>query len=259
MCKTLKIARSTLYYKEKPRTVDAKLENAVIKEFYGNRKVFGRRKLKVVLANQNIRISEPKISKIMKKYSMVSKYTIRNAKKRKEELNADITGNIVNRKFNGRGKYEVVVSDLTYIKIGGIWSYLCLLLDLCGRKIIGSAIGNKRDAKLVESAFHNTEIDLRNINIFHTDRGSEFKNLVIEQILEAFEIERSLSAKGAPYDNAVAEAMYSIIKTEFVFGENYDNISHFKREWFDYANWYNNRRPHGSLDYLTPCEWHDLS
>ena len=89
--------------------------------------------------------------------------------------------------------------------------HVCLLLDLCGRKILGSAVGNHKDAKLVETAFHSVETDLRQIKLFHTDRGSEFKNQAIEQILEAFGIERSLSAKGTPIDNAVAESMYKII------------------------------------------------
>jgi putative transposase len=150
-----------------------------------------------------------------------------------------------------------VVSDLTYVKIAGQWRYLCLLLDLCGRKIIGSAVGNYKSAKLVETAFYSVQTDLRNINIFHTDRGSEFKNHVIEQILVAFGIDRSLSAKGTPIDNAVIESMYNIIKTEFTFGMEFADLAEFKLLWFDYVNWYNNIRIHGSLEYFTPSQWHN--
>ena len=131
------------------------------------------------------------------------------------------------------------------------------MLDLCGRKILGSAVGGSRNAKLVETAFYTVEADLRKVDIFHTDRGSEFKNQLIEQILDAFGIKRSLSAKGTPYDNAVAESMYNIIKTEFVFGREYADVAEFKLFWFDYVNWYNNVRIHGSLGYLTPSQWHD--
>ena len=84
-------------------------------------------------------------------------------------------------------------------------------------------------------------------------------NQAIEQILDAFSIERSLSAKGTPIDNAVAESMYKIVKTEFVFGREFADMTEFKLLWFDYVNWYNNIRIHGSLDYLTPQQWHDLS
>ena len=74
--------------------------------------------------------------------------------------------NVVNREFDRREKYEVVVSDLTYVKIGGKWRYLCLLLDLCGRKILGSAVGNQKDAELVETAFYSVQADLRQIGLF---------------------------------------------------------------------------------------------
>jgi len=254
----MKIARSTLYYKETPRTIDTALENAVIVEFKGSRNNYGTRKLKKELNKRKFRVSRRKIGQIMKKYDLVSNYTLRRTKKGKAPVNNDEIANVVAREFDGRTKYEVVVSDLTYVEIGKTWHYLCLLLDLCGRKILGSAVGNRKDAKLVETAFYSVQTDLRQINIFHTDRGSEFKNQVIEQILNAFGIEHSLSAKGTPYDNAVAESMYNIIKTEFTFGRKFTDLDEFKLHWFDYVNWYNNIRIHGSLDYLTPSEWHNL-
>ena len=259
MCKALKIARSTLYYKENPRGVDVELENAVIDEFRRSRNNYGTRKLKIVLNRRKFKVSRRRIGKIMKKHALVSNYTLRQTKKLKPTVNNDAVANVVNREFDGRGKYEVVVSDLTYVKIAGQWRYLCLLLDLCGRKILGSAVGSKKDAKLIETAFYSVQTDLRNIHIFHTDRGSEFKNLVIEQLLTAFGIERSLSAKGTPIDNAVAESMYNIVKTEFIFGMEFADLREFKLLWFDYVNWYNNIRIHGSLDYLTPTQWHNLA
>jgi transposase InsO family protein len=257
MSKILGINRSTVYYKKKGKKAETELENAVIKEFYKGRENYGTRKLKKELEKRNIRVSRRKIGKIMEKYSLVSKYTIRNKKKKISPVNNDKVGNIVNREYDNRKKYEVVVSDLTYIKIGGKQHYLCLLLDLCGRKILGSAVGDKKDAKLVESAFYTVQSDLRLISIFHTDRGSEFKNKIIEQILDVFGIERSLSKKGTPYDNAVAEAMNSVIKTEFIFDKEFADLAEFKLHWFDYVNWYNNVRIHGSLDYMTPNQWHN--
>jgi len=259
MCKILKISRSTLYYKGNPRPVDTELENAVIEEFRRSRNNYGTRKLKIVLKRRKFVVSRRRIGKIMKKYTLVSNYTLRHTKKQKPLSNNDETPNKVAREFDGRSKYEVVVSDLTYVKIAGVWRYLCLLLDLCGRKILGSAVGNRKDAKLIETAFYSVQADLRQINVFHTDRGSEFKNQVIEQLLNAFGIERSLSAKGKPIDNAVAESMYNVIKTEFVFGMEFADLNEFKLLWFDYVNWYNNIRIHGSLDYLTPTEWHNLA
>jgi transposase InsO family protein len=117
------------------------------------------------------------------------------------------------------------------------------------RKILGRAVGNQKNAKLIEAAFYSVQDDLRKINLFHTDRGSEFKNKLIEDILSAFGINRSLSAKGTPHDNAVAESMYNVIKTEFTFNKEFADLDEFKLLWFDYVNWYNNIRIHGSLGY----------
>lgn len=259
MCKFLKISRSTYYYKENPREIDVALENKVIKEFRKSRNNYGTRKLKKELAKHGFSVSRRKIGDIMRKYNLVSNYTIRQKKHDKSKVNNDDIANVVDRKFDDRKKYEVVVSDLTYINIAGKWCYLCLLLDLCGRRIIGSAVGNHKDAKLVQTAFYSVQVDLRQVGIFHTDRGSEFKNNAIEQILTAFGIQRSLSAKWTPYDNAVAESMYNIVKTEFVFPNEFNTLDDFKLQWFDYVNWYNNVRIHGSLNYHTPNEWHNLS
>ncbi len=98
---------------------------------------------------------------------------------------------------------------------------------------------------------------LEKINIFHTDRGNEFKNQLIEETLEAFDITRSLSRKGCPYDNAVAEATFKIIKTEFVKNQTFENLDALKLQLADYVNWFNNHRLHSSLGYLTPVEYRE--
>jgi len=263
MCKVLEISRSSYYYKESEKQPDADVENAIISEFHNSRRNYGTRKLKKELArNQNghksLKVSRRRIGKIMNKYGLVSKYTLRRKKRIKNDVNNDPISNIVERKFTERKPLEVVVSDLTYIKCAGRWHYLCLLLDLHGRKIIGSAIGRKKDAKLVRKAFYGVQSDLRQINIFHTDRGSEFKNLVVDEILHAFGITRSLSAKGSPIDNAVAESMYNIVKTEFVFDETFLDYDELELKWFDFVNWYNNVRIHGSLGYVSPSQFEHL-
>ena len=90
---------------------------------------------------------------------------------------------------------------------------------------------------------------------FHTDRGYEFKNKLIDEVMKAFGIERSLSDKGCPYDNAVMESLYNVLKTEFIKGMEFRDLEHLWLELADYVNWYNNHRLHGSLDYLTPMEY----
>ncbi|MCQ6275447.1 transposase family protein [Bacillus sp. V3B] len=68
------------------------------------------------------------------------------------------------------------------------------------------------------------KVDLRKIQLFHTGRGNEFKNKLMDDALKTFHIQRSLSMKGYPYDNAVAEATFKIIKTEFVKGQHFNRL-----------------------------------
>lgn len=70
--------------------------------------------------------------------------------------------------------------------------------------------------------------NLNDISIFHTNRGSKFKNKAIDEVLDNFHISRSLSKKGCPYDNAVAEATFKIIKTKFVKNEKFDTLDELK-------------------------------
>jgi len=260
MCQALGLNRSSYYYKETIKKVDVELENAVIHEFKLSRRIYGARKLKAQLSRKQnghpaFRVSRRRIGDIMSKYSLVSKYTLRRAKRQKAEVNNDPVPNLVDRQFADRKPLEVVVSDLTYLKCFGQWHYICLLLDLCGRRIIGSALGRSKDARIVRTAFYGVQADLRRIELFHTDRGSEFKNKIIDEIISAFGITRSLSAKATPLDNAVAESMYHIVKTEFAFDEGFADYQELETKWFDYVNWYNNVRIHGSLGYLTPTEY----
>ena len=116
------------------------------------------------------------------------------------------------------------------MNVAGKWNYICLLINLFNREIVGYSVGAKKDANLVYEAFMNSTINLSKIKIFHTDRGNEFKNKIIDEVLKVFNIERSLSKKGCPYDNAVAEAGYKIIKTEFAFNKIFKNIEELKKE-----------------------------
>lgn len=68
------------------------------------------------------------------------------------------------------------------------------------------------------------------------------------KVISTFQIKRSLSMKGCPYDNAVAEATFKIFKTEFVYDRNFDNLVQLRHELTSYVNWFNTGRIHGSLN-----------
>lgn len=91
--------------------------------------------------------------------------------------------------------------------------------------------------------------------MFHTDRGGEFASLLLDETLDTFHISRSLNMKGCPYDNAVAEATFKIIKTEFVYQMTFDSLEQLTIKFRDYVNWFNKFRIHGTLRYLSPEEY----
>lgn len=137
------------------------------------------------------------------------------------------------------------------------WNYICVLIDLFNREIIGFSTGPNKIANLVKQAFQTVPGNLKDIRIFHTDRGNEFKNNLIDETLEVFEIKRSLSHKGCPYDNTVAEATFKIIKTEFVRNQRFCDLHQLQLQLSDYVNWFNNHRIHSSLNYMTPVEFRE--
>lgn len=259
MCKCLKISRSSYYYEACIKADESELENKIEEVFRENHDVYGTRKIKKALEKSGFQVSRRRIGRIMKKLGLISKYTIAQFKPHKQKCNEEPVKNELKREFNGHSPYAAVVSDLTYVRVNYKWNYVCVLVDLFNREIIGYSAGAHKDAQLVYNAFATVKTDLRNIQIFHSDRGSEFKNELLDEVISTFGIQRSLSMKGCPYDNAVAEATFKIFKTEFVYGRNFESLSQLHHELSDYIAWFNNDRIHGSLNYLTPTEFRKLA
>jgi transposase InsO family protein len=231
------------------------LAELVIEIFRTSRNNYGSRKIKFELAKQGYCVSRRRICRIMRENGLVSVYTVAQFKPQKSTSNEDKIRNELNRTFAQEEPLKVVVSDLTYVRVNQKWNYICLLIDLFNREIIGYSCGMNKDARLVHRAFSTVNTSLKHIQMFHTDRGSEFKNKLIDDALDAFQIKRSLSMKGCPYDNAVAEATFKIIKTEFVKGKHFESLDQLKTELFDYVHWFNHIRIHSTLAYLSPSEF----
>lgn len=191
----------------------------------------------------------------MAENALISVYSLAQFKVRKSKTNNDMISNVVAREFDNRDVLEVIVSDLTYERVNGKWNYVCLITDLHNREILGYSAGACKTAELVHQAFASINHNLKKIKIFHTDSGSEFKNNVIEDLLSNFNIQRSLSKKGCPYDNAVAESLFKTFKKEFVYPNVFESLDQLKLELFDHVNWYNNKILHSSLGYLSPVTY----
>lgn len=191
----------------------------------------------------------------MKQRGLISTYTLAQFHPHPTTCNEAQTANVLDRTFTQEKPLEAIVTDLTYVRVGKNWHYICLILDLFNREIIGYSCGEKKDAALVKEAFRQIPYPLTKVNLFHTDRGKEFDNQAIDEILEGFDITRSLSKKGCPYDNGVAESTYKSVKVEFVQQYQFETLAQLRLELFDYVHWWNYLRLHGTLGYETPIQF----
>lgn len=257
MCQCLKIARSSYYAYQEQHEIPDPLSELAVMIFNTNQRVYGTRKIKVELMKQGHRVSRRRIARIMRCNGLVSVYTVKKYKVSHTSVNEAVVSNEVNREFNERSYKEVVVSDLPYVRVLDKWHYICILLDLHNREIIGYSCGTNKTAKLVKDAFATVKSNLNEIEYFHTDRGSEFDNYMIDEILKEFNIKRSLSKKGCPYDNAVAEAQFKFVKTEFVYPRLFQSLEQLKQELSAYVYWFNNKRIHSTLGYKSPVEYRE--
>jgi transposase InsO family protein len=262
-CKCLGVARASYYRnrdKSEKQDKDADLRRKIEEVFLKNRGVFGARKIKrKLLTEHGIVASRRRIGRNMSELGVESVYQKKKPKRPKPQgnMNESPAPNLLKRNFDDKRPYEVIVSDLTYARVHGRWHYVCILLDLFNREIAGHSAGPNKDAVLVQEAFARVKIDLGRIKVFHSDRGGEFDNMLIDELLGTFGIDRSLSMKACPYDNAVAEAAFKMIKTEFVYRQTFDSIEHLRQELNEYVRWYNEDRPHSTLGYLTPIEYRE--
>ena len=257
-CKLLGVPRATYYaLKDKVNQPPPKdpMTDDVKRVFEESRSLYGTRKIKAVLASEGKIISRPRIAKIMKRENLTSAYRKAKYKNHKSKVNEVDTPNVIDRNFNGYAPQTHLASDLTCVRVKDKWCYVCLIIDLYNREIVGHAASNKKDARLVKSALATFDFPLTNIEVFHTDRGSEFDNNELTEVFEVFDIKQSLSAKGCPYDNAVVESTNKILKEELTNDENFKTLYELQLKLSDYVHWYNHKRVHATLGYLSPIDF----
>lgn len=130
MCRVLQVNRSTYYYETKHRPDDSKLASEITEIFKESRRNYGTHKIKKELMKTGKQVSRRRIGRIMKQQGLVSNYTTAQFKPHKDTCNESKTENVVNRQFQGREYRDVVISDLTYVRVGAGWNYICILVDL---------------------------------------------------------------------------------------------------------------------------------
>ena len=141
MCRILGLSRQSYYYQSKPKKDESELEEVVAEEFILSRKAYGSRKIKKALSKRGIQISRRKISRIMKNRGLKSSYTVAYFKVHHSTCNEAKTTNVLNRKFIRDNPLEAILTDLTYVRVVKKWNYVCFILDLFNREILGYSCG----------------------------------------------------------------------------------------------------------------------
>lgn len=169
--------------------------------------------------------------------------------------------NLLKRDFEAETINQKWCTDITYIHVlKEGWTYLASVMDLCSRKIIGYACGTSMTAELAVEAVQNACLNIRDTRgiILHSDLGSQYTSQAFESCLSNKGILHSFSRKGNPYDNACIESFHSVWKKEEIYLHTYRDSSEARKAIFEYIEgWYNRRRIHSAIGYMTPQQKED--
>lgn len=222
------------------------------------KKRLGVKKLSCMLQREyGIKISVGKVRRLMLSMNLPNLFT-KKFPNHYTKPEGGVFKNLLNRKFHTSAPNQIWVSDITYVKVGQKWYYLCVIIDLFSRKVIAWKISSKPDAELVISTFKKA-FSSRNFPkglMFHSDRGSQYTSKVFRKLLNDFDVVQSFSNKGCPYDNAVAESFFKFLKLEEINQNSYSSFADLQSSLFEYIEgFYNLKRPHSAVDFLSPDDF----
>jgi transposase InsO family protein len=156
---------------------------------------------------------------------------------------------------------QVWVGDITYLKVGGIYRYLAVVMDKYSRRIVGWAYGKRKDVALTLKAL-NRAVRYRSPArglIFHTDRGIEYAAGAFKERLAELGITQSMNRPGKINDNAYIESFFHSMKSEIVHGLTFAEDREIEQAVRAYIPFYNDTRLHSSLNYVPPATYEQLA
>ena len=270
ICDALGYSRQAYYKRLKAASVRGLEEAIVVKLVAGVRQDMprlGTRKLYYLLTasllSHKIDMGRDRLFELLSTYDLLIR-----RRKRRKPLTTD--SNHPYRKYPNRVRdlvpeqaNQLWVSDITYIAIPGGYCYLSLITDVYSHKIVGWCLWEnlKRDGTILalKMALNTLAKDEGIGLIHHSDRGMQYCSADYTDLLIDNKIRISMTEKGDPYENAVAERVNGILKGEFGLGERLDSWPHADKITESVIKIYNTQRPHASCDYLTPEEAHTRS
>jgi len=171
--------------------------------------------------------------------------------------NLPIAPNLLNRNFQPALPNTVWTGDITYIQTDEGWLYLAAVIDLFSRQVVGWSMQSHMQTSLVDDALRMAWFRRRPESglIFHSDRGSQYCSHTFQQTLTECGMQSSMSRTGNCWDNAPTESLWGSLKVGRLYGMRFATRRHAMDEVIDWLMYYNHRRRHSTLGYLSPMQF----
>ena len=269
LCHALRVSTSGFYdwkkRKDAPPTPAAKSRQKrrdLIEEiFNGSRKIYGYRKVHVILRKRGVACSPNTVHADCKRAGIQS-VTKKRFRVRTTDSNhiLPVAKNVLNRDFQAQRPNNKWLTDITYVATLEGWLFVVAIIDLFSRKVIGYAMADHLRTELVVAALRMPLMRGRKFagDIWlHSDRGVQFSSAMFREALSVAQIGQSMSRKGDCWDNAPCESWFGKLKSEWIYPYGiYETREEAKTSIIEYIEmFYNSERVHQSLGYLTPNEF----
>ena len=222
---------------------------------------YGAPKIHQVLLRAGISCSIKRVQRHMRRLKL-SSITVKKYKPQKSNTPVpEDKVDLLKQDFKADAPNQKWATDITYIHtLKDGWTYLACVLDLYLHKIIGYTYDRQMTAEMATKALRNATLNVKDTTgiIIHSDLGSQYTSQAFEDYVTEKKMLHSFSRKGNPYDNACIESFHAVLKKEEVYTSVYYDFEEAQKAIFEYIeSWYNRKRIHESLNYMTPQEKED--
>jgi putative transposase len=259
MCHVLGVSLSGYYaWLTRPpslrKQTDALLGDRIEAFYHASRCTYGRPNLKVDLAEAGISISNDRLARLMRERNIVGVSRRKAFKTTRRDRDARPAPDLVDRKFVADAPNQLWVADITYIPTWSGFLFLAVVLDVFSRRTVGWAMANHLRTELVLQALDMAIWRRRPESVIHhSDQGTQYTSIAFGRRCKEAGIRPSMGSVGDCYDNAMCESFFATLECELLDRRSFKTQHEAGLEVFDFIDgWYNPRRRHSALGYLSP-------